>query len=138
MKRFAIALVATTLLSSCMMFTRPPQDPKAYEPRQASATQLYRATFSPVESIRVGRLHSWNIQVVGVDGAPVDQAKITVDGGMPQHGHGLPTKPVVTRHLGEGRHVIEGMKFNMGGWWVVKLHIDGAQGSDVVTFNLKL
>jgi hypothetical protein len=138
MKRLAFALIATTLLSSCMMFTRPPQDPKAYDRGQASAAQLYRATFSPVESIRVGRLHSWNVQIVGADGAPVDQAKITVDGGMPQHGHGLPTKPLVTQHLGEGRHVIEGMKFNMGGWWVVKLHIDGAKGSDVVTFNLKL
>ena len=63
---------------------------------------------------------------------------IIVDGGMPQHGHGLPTKPLVTAHLGEGKHVVDGMKFNMGGWWVVKLTIDGAKGSDVVTFNLKL
>jgi hypothetical protein len=68
----------------------------------------------------------------------VDSASITVDGGMPQHGHGLPTRPIVTKHLGEGEHLVEGMKFNMGGWWVVKFAISSAQGSDIVTFNLEL
>jgi hypothetical protein len=139
MKRTAFALAAAlSLLSACMMFRRPPADPKLYEPTQASAAQMYRVTMTPAESIKVGRLHSWNIQVVTADGTPVDSASITVDGGMPQHGHGLPTKPIVTQHLGAGKHLVEGMKFNMGGWWVVKFAVAGAQGSDVVTFNLKL
>ena len=138
MKRIILAVAAASLLTGCMMFKRPPSEPKAYEPTQASAAQLYRATFSPAESIKVGKLHTWNVQVVDATGAPVDNATLTVDGGMPQHGHGLPTRPLVTQHLGEGKHLVEGMKFNMGGWWVVKLHIAGAQGSDVVTWNLKL
>src|SRR5690349_13173562 len=137
MKRIALSLSAL-LLTGCMMFMKAPTDPQAYDRTQVSATQAYRATFVPAESITVGRLHTWNIVVTTADGAPVDSAKITVDGGMPQHGHGLPTKPLVTAHLGNGKHVVEGMKFNMGGWWVVKLTIDGAKGSDVVTFNLKL
>ena len=139
--RSLAALAMTTaaiLMTGCMIFMKPPADPQAYERTQASAAQMYRASFSPAESIKVGRLHQWNIQVTTADGTPVDSAKITIDGGMPQHGHGLPTKPLVTTHLGEGKHVVEGMKFNMGGWWVVKLTIDGAKGSDVVTFNLKL
>ena len=138
MKRIAYAVSTAILMSACMIFMRPPADTSAYEPTQVSESRLYRATFSPAESIRVGRLHSWNIEVVTAEGAPVDDARITVDGGMPQHGHGLPTKPVVSQHLGDGRHVIEGMKFNMGGWWVVKLEINGEKGADVVTFNLKL
>ena len=138
MKRIAYAVSTAILMSACMIFMRPPADTSAYESTQVSESRLYRATFSPAESIRVGRLHSWNIEVVTADGAPVDDARITVDGGMPQHGHGLPTKPVVSQHLGDGRHVIEGMKFNMGGWWVVKLEINGEKGADVVTFNLKL
>ena len=139
MKRsILLSIAAASLLTGCMMFRRPPTEPMAYERTQASAGQLYRATFSPAESIKVGRLHSWSIQIVDANGKPVDDCSITVDGGMPQHGHGLPTKPLVTQHLGGGRHLVEGMKFNMGGWWVVKLHIAGAAGSDVVTFNLKL
>jgi hypothetical protein len=140
MKRIAvaIALALTLNLTGCMMFMKPPADPQAYHRTQASAAQMYRASFTTVESIKVGQLHKWNIRVTTADGAPVDSAQITVDGGMPQHGHGLPTKPLVTVHQGDGKHVVEGMKFNMGGWWVVKLKIDGAKGSDVVTFNLKL
>jgi hypothetical protein len=68
----------------------------------------------------------------------VDGCTITVDGGMPQHGHGLPTKPRVTRALGNGDHLVEGMKFNMGGWWVVKFAVAGEAGRDSVVFNLKL
>ena len=138
MKRTFAAIALSVLMTGCMMFMKPPADPKAYEYTQTSAAQMYRATFKPAESIKVGKLHKWNIVVTTTEGAPVDTAQITVDGGMPQHGHGLPTKPIVTTHLGEGTHVIEGMKFNMGGWWVVRLHVDGAKGSDVVTFNLKL
>src|SRR4249920_3274177 len=32
------------------------------------------------------------------------------DGGMPQHGHGLPTRPVVSRELADGTYLMEGMK----------------------------
>lgn len=132
------AAAAALILTGCMAFKRPPSDPTAYARTQSSAAQRYRATFTPAEPIRMGRLHKWNIDVVTADGVPVDKATITVDGGMPQHGHGLPTKPVVTQSLGDGRHVIDGMRFNMGGWWVVKLQINAAAGSDQVTFNLKL
>jgi hypothetical protein len=136
--RFALLAAVAASLSACMMFMKPPADPAAYDHTQPSATGAYRATFTPAESIKVGRMHEWKLQVTTADGSPVDSASLTVDGGMPQHGHGLPTKPLVTQHLGEGKHVVEGMKFNMGGWWVVKVRIDGAKGSDVVTFNLKL
>ena len=54
-------------------------------------------------------------------------AAITVDGDMPQHGHGLPTRPQVTKHLGNGDYLVEGMKFQMGGWWVVDFTIDAAR-----------
>ena len=57
---------------------------------------------------------------------------------MPQHGHGLPTRPRVTRSLGDGIYEIEGVRFNMGGWWEFKLAITAPTGSDVVTFNLNL
>jgi hypothetical protein len=138
MKRIVLTIAAIASMSGCMMFMKPPAEPQAYERTQTSAAQLYRATYSPAESIQVGRLHKWNIEVMSADGTPVDSAAITIDGGMPQHGHGLPTKPAVVAHLGAGKHVVDGMKFNMGGWWVVKVKVEGAKGADVITFNLKL
>ena len=55
---------------------------------------------------------------------------------MPQHGHGLPTEPAVTAELGDGRYRIEGVKFNMGGWWELQLRDRRPRGQDNVTFNL--
>ena len=99
----------------------------------------YRMAFTPEgDSIRVGRMHSWRLHVETVDGAPVDSAAIAVDGGMPQHGHGLPTRPRVTQALGGGDYLVSGMKFNMGGWWVVTFRMQAAGAADSVTFNLKL
>jgi hypothetical protein len=57
---------------------------------------------------------------------------------MPEHGHGLPTQPRVRRALGDGVYEIEGLRFNMGGWWELKLAIESPAGADSVTFNLSL
>ena len=37
---------------------------------------------------------------------------------MPEHGHGFPTVPEVTEYLGDGKYLVEGLKFSMPGWWV--------------------
>ena len=84
------------------------------------------------------KLQRWTLHLETASGAPVEAAKITIDGGMPQHGHGLPTKPLVTRQLGNGDYLVEGMKFNMGGWWVVKFRVNASAGADSLVFNLKL
>ncbi|TFW33198.1 FixH family protein [Massilia horti] len=81
------------------------------------------------------KMHAWEVRVTSAAGQPLDGLKISVDGGMPQHGHGLPTQPKVTRQLGDGRYLVEGMKFSMPGWWEIKYKIDGAAGEDNVTFN---
>ena len=133
-----IALVVAGLLSSCMMFSKPPKD-LDYSRTKTSAGGVYRATIEPQGgAIPQGRLHTWTLHLETAAGAPVDSATVTVDGGMPQHGHGLPTKPVVTRHTGNGDHLVEGMKFNMGGWWVVKFGVRSTAGTDSLVFNLKL
>ena len=104
-----------------------------------SAHQLYRAAVRPgAVPIPVRRLQSWTLHVETADGSPVDAATITMNGGMPQHGHGLPTTPQVTRALGNGDHLVEGVRFNMGGWWVVRFAITTSAGTDTVTFNLGL
>jgi hypothetical protein len=121
-----------------MLFARPPRD-LDYSRTRTSTVGLYRGTIRPRgDSIPQGKLHSWTLHLETPAGAPVDSVKIAVDGGMPQHGHGLPTKPRVTREVGNGDHLVEGMKFNMGGWWVVKFRVSSAAGSDSLVFNVKL
>ena len=104
-----------------------------------SSHQMYRAAVRPdVVPIPVRSLQRWTLHLDTADGRPVDTATITMNGGMPQHGHGLPTSPRVTRALGNGDHLVEGVKFNMGGWWVVRFAITSSAGTDTVTFNLGL
>ena len=91
------------------------------------------------EPVTVGPIHTWTVEVATADGpAGRDGASISIDGGMPQHGHGLPTEPQVTEELGGGRYKVEGMKFNMPGWWTIKLEVAGPAGTDSATFNLTL
>jgi hypothetical protein len=98
----------------------------------------YRVTIAPeVADLKVGPIHSWSVTVSKPDGSPVELARLHVDGGMPQHGHGLPTVPEITEYLGEGRYLLEGMKFNMPGWWTITVHVE-APVSDEATFNVML
>jgi hypothetical protein len=133
-----LGAAAAALLSGCMLLSRAPAD-LDYSRTRASEGGRYRATIRPQgDSIPRGRLQRWTLHLETAAGAPVDSAAVAVDGGMPQHGHGLPTKPRVTRALGNGDHLVEGMKFNMGGWWVVKFRVAAAPGADSVVFNVKL
>ena len=89
-------------------------------------------------SCKQGELHSWLLTLKTAAGQPVEGAAITIDGGMPQHGHGLPTSPEVTDYLGDGRYRIEGVKFTMSGWWQLRFAISAAAGSDSAVFNVVL
>jgi hypothetical protein len=105
---------------------------------RTSAGGLYTATLVAAEPIKTRTLMSIRVNVVDASGNTVDEATIMVGGGMPQHGHGLPTRPRVTKQLANGTYEIEGVRFNMGGWWEFRLAITGPAGTDSVTFNLSL
>ncbi|MDA8432773.1 MAG: FixH family protein [Nitrospiraceae bacterium] len=106
---------------------------------RVSAKKLFKVSFaSKLSPIVVDRMHSWELDVETPDGRPVNGADITIDGSMPQHGHGLPTEPAVTQELGGGKYLVGGMKFSMPGWWVVNFHIRAKDKEDTVTFNLLL
>lgn len=106
---------------------------------KASAKGLYTVSIEPeAGSFQQGEMHSWLITLATPAGMPVEDAKITVDGGMPEHHHGLPTSPAATASLGAGRYRVEGVKFNMSGWWQLRFAISTTAGDDEAVFNLKL
>ncbi len=134
----SLPVVIGAFLTGCMLFAKAPSN-LDYSRTRRSEGGLYVATIHPQgDSIPRGTLHRWTLHIETVGGEPVDSVTMTLDGGMPQHGHGLPTKPRVTRAMGRGDHLVEGMKFNMGGWWVVKFRVQAAAGRDSVVFNLAL
>jgi len=107
--------------------------------RRLSRGGRYEVTYTPeAQPIPKRTLHAWTFEVRTRDGRPVEGATLKVGGGMPDHGHGLPTAPAVREALGGGRYVVDGMKFSMGGYWVVDVAIDSSEGADVVSFELQL
>jgi hypothetical protein len=142
-RRKILAATATAVLvagtASAAWLLRPPLEDLDFSLSRATEAGLYVASIKPaIDPIRIGEMHSWTVTLTEPGGAPVDDARITIDGGMPRHGHGLPTSPEVTRVLGGGSYRIDGMKFNMPGWWTIDLVVDSAKGTDSVTFNLSL
>ena len=138
-----VAAVNLTACSSAikMVFGTGAQRPAASQfglgPR-SSAQGRYVATLEPERPLRPRQTQTVRVRILDSDGQPIENAAITIDGGMPQHGHGLPTRPRVTRNLGGGTYLIEGVRFNMGGWWEFKVSITGSTGADTITFNLSL
>ena len=110
-----------------------------YSLTRLSDNGVYRVTYISSEApVPVNQLHSWTLHVETANGQPVDNAEIAIFGDMPQHGHGMPTKPEVTQNLGNGDYLVEGMKFQMGGWWQIDFTINAQGQSDKVSFNLML
>ncbi|MCA3028195.1 MAG: FixH family protein [Rhodocyclaceae bacterium] len=89
----------------------------------------------PATPAALNQMHAWQIKLTSPTGEPVSHALFKVDGGMPQHGHGLPSQPQVTKELAAGTYLLEGMKFSMTGWWEIRLAIATSMGSDKVAFN---
>jgi len=88
--------------------------------------------------IEINELHQWELMLEDSKGEPVDDAEIKVSGGMAAHGHGLPTEPLASGEEQPGMYLVEGMKFQMGGVWTVNFEITAEEGTDTVTFELKL
>ena len=106
---------------------------------RSSDKGLFKVSYTPSNgTVPVNQMHQWTLHVETAEGQPVENATITLDGDMPQHGHGLPTRPQVTGYLGNGDYMVEGLKFQMGGWWVMDFVITAEGESDTVQFNMIL
>ena len=72
------------------------------------------------------------------DGKAVAPARVSVSGGMPLHGHGLPSQPQVSEHTEDGKYLVKGLKFNMNGGWELAFDIQSEDQRDKVNFDIKI
>jgi hypothetical protein len=131
-----LAVTSFVTLLACAGCGTPPTNLDLSLDKPAEGGRYQVALVPPTPAAAVNQLHSWKVKLSTPDGAPVHSARFLVDGGMPQHGHGLPTKPRVSRELEDGTYLLEGMKFSMTGWWELKLAIQAEPGADQLTFNI--
>ncbi|HKA14602.1 MAG TPA: FixH family protein [Myxococcota bacterium] len=89
-------------------------------------------------TVEIGKFQTWILELREARGAAVTGADIAIAGGMPGHGHGLPSQPQVTEEIGDGRYRIEGVKLNMVGAWVIEVFVQTAAGRDRLRFDLAI
>jgi hypothetical protein len=135
----AVVVVVLVLLGSMLWrMSNVPAD-LDFSTTRASEHGVFKATIRPaVDPIPINTMHHWTLHVVTPDGKPVENATITLQGDMPQHGHGMPTNPEVSTYLGNGDYGVDGMRFQMTGWWVVDFDVSAGGQRDRVSFNLLL
>lgn len=134
----------TFVLSTVLVFITAPaiaaQETPWYQETRESKAGEFSVTLDSADSApSINEFHDWVLSITHkASGEKISQARIAVGGGMPMHGHGLPTQPQVTGYLGDGRYQVEGINFNMLGQWILEFEIVTAVGTDRVIFEVVL
>lgn len=99
----------------------------------------FRLVAMPAQGgIALRKYHDWTVEVQDAKGKPVELDGLSVTGGMPGHGHGLPSQPKVTEYLGEGTYRLTGFLFNMHGDWTLRFYLAKRGVQDVAELTLIL
>lgn len=103
---------------------------------QSSEAGVFSVYAEPaLRPMRLNKMHYWTLRLTDADNNIVNGAEIGVDGGMPGHGHGLPTSPRVSPGDVPGEYLLKGLRFNMSGVWELKLDIHHGERSDQLQFR---
>ena len=106
---------------------------------QNSFNHLFKVSIGPAEGTTlINEYHSWILHLEDASGNHIQDASFAISGGMVAHGHGLPSKPIVSEYLGNGDYLIEGVLFNMSGIWTLQFIIQTPTVSDRVRFDFEV
>jgi len=106
-----------------------------WQAKQMSANKLYQAHLDCETLPKTGPFQNCTVSFTDLAGNAIDIENPLIDGGMPLHGHGLPTSPVLTALEKTGSYRIDGLKYNMSGAWLLGFKIKAAQGEDKIIFD---
>lgn len=79
--------------------------------------------------------NAWLLMLTDEDDQPLTNVNVSLDPQMPDHGHGVPRRPVVTE-LGEGRYEATPVSLFMPGYWTVEVALQVDDVSESVQFDL--
>lgn len=109
-----------------------------HAPHQAGAAGFIVTYSTPDGPPEINQMHSWILHIESDAGEAIEGAQIEVDGGMPAHDHGLPTRPRVTEELGDGYYRLDGVRFHMSGYWEMVILIRSDESEETVVVALTL
>jgi len=127
------------------LVSQPPADNLNISSFQISRDQNFLAhievetsTQNETVPVPMNEIHQWRLLISDLSGKAIQDATIEIVGHMPGHVHGLPTQPKVTQQIAPGVYRVDGVKFQMPGWWIIEFNIDADDISDTVKFDLLL
>ena len=104
-----------------------------------SERKLFKVSYtSSIQPVEINRIHEWVLHIETVDGDVVEDAEVSIEGGMPAHDHGLPTQPRVTEYLGAGNYRVQGIRFHMSGEWLLTIGINDGRMIDTAAVVILL
>jgi len=130
--------IAALILAQRMNSTAQPQNGNRLTGVKSDGGQFSISAQPETDVIPMNKMHAWTIRIVDANGQALDGVSIVISGGMPAHGHGLPTNPQVTSAAGDGSYRVEGLRFQMPGEWVVNFHVTGKGIDDSATLRFTL
>lgn len=80
-------------------------------------------------ALKSSTMQTWCVRVTDSQGKVARGIKLDFTGGMPQHGHGLPSVPATTVKNGKCPYRIDGIEFHMPGVWQVGFVITTRSGT---------
>ena len=93
---------------------------------------------SEVSPLRINQIHSWRIEIRDSNSALVPNASLEVEGGMPDHNHGLPTQPRVTAEIAPGTYLLQGVRVHMPGRWRMQFIISTKDQEEIGIASFEL
>ncbi len=132
MKRLLQLLFIGIASFATLAVAQEPNLPNVNElPVRHSENGVFSLAAEPaLKPVRLNAMHYWTLRLADAEANSISGATIAIDGGMPGHGHGLPTSPRVFPGEAPGEYVLKGLRFNMSGVWELKLDIDHGERSD--------
>jgi hypothetical protein len=133
--RIAIALTSVAVAVAVASPTAAPAIERCGLSPRNTIKGIYRVKVDACpRAIPTNQSTNWTIRVTTRAGAPV-RGRLDVAGGMPEHGHGFLTRPIVTR--GERAGVYHArLVFAMGGRWVIEFRVTANGKRDLVRYQV--
>lgn len=125
------AIVLCLLVIACGPAERPdPPAPMLDAPLRAASGRYELELVAEPAPPAVGQLFAMTAHL-RADGQPVEGAVVEIRAAMPQHDHGMVTRPT-HRELGAGSYRSEGLKLHMPGRWELVVRVDDDERAFVI------
>jgi hypothetical protein len=80
----------------------------------------------------------WFLRLRSASGAPIPNARLTIDGWMPEQERVAHSAPTATQYASDGDYRVTPLALDRPGWWNVSVQISAAGRADSLAFNLIL